>query len=48
MDVHNTLNNIEIDIYARIGKLGDMFIGDVSSKKLNSKSITHRKTLSFV
>ncbi|MEX5790866.1 hypothetical protein AB6H32_05035 [Providencia hangzhouensis] len=48
MDVHNTLNNIEIDIYARIGKLGDMFIGDVSSKEAEFKIDNASKDIKFL
>lgn len=48
MDVHNTLNDIEIDIYRRIGKLGDMFIGDVSSKEAAFKINNASKEIKFL
>lgn len=48
MDVHNTLNDIEIDIYGRIGKLGDMFIGDVSSKEAAFKIDNASKDIKFL
>lgn len=37
MDVHNSLNELERNVYIRIGELGDLFIGDVSSREAESK-----------
>ncbi|WP_323975587.1 dynamin family protein [Aeromonas hydrophila] len=48
MDVHNALNDLEIDIYARIGELGDLFIGDVSSREAESKIDVASKDIKFL
>ena len=37
MDVHNSLNEIETNVYARIGELSDTFSGDVSISEAESK-----------
>ncbi|BDU42204.1 hypothetical protein [Vibrio nigripulchritudo] len=37
MEVHNSLNELERNVYARIGELGDTFSGDVSIHEAESK-----------
>lgn len=37
MDVHNALNKLEIDVYARIRELGETFDGEVSKIEAESK-----------
>lgn len=37
MEVHNSLNELEISVYARISELGDTFSGDVSIHEAESK-----------
>lgn len=37
MEVHNSLNKLEISVYARISELGDTFSGDVSIHEAESK-----------
>lgn len=37
IDVHNSLNELERNVYARIGELGDTFSGDVSIHEAESK-----------
>ncbi|HCT9108690.1 dynamin family protein [Proteus mirabilis] len=48
MDVHNDLNDLEIDVLSRIGELGDLFIGDVSSREAESKIDVASKDIKFL
>lgn len=48
MDVHNSLNELERNVYARIGELGDLFIGDVSSSEAESKIDVASKDIKFL
>lgn len=48
MDVHNDLNDLEIDVFSRIGELGDLFIGDVSSREAESKIDVASKDIKFL
>ncbi len=47
MDVHNSLNKIEINIYERIGELGDTFSGDVSISEAESRIDIASKEIKF-
>lgn len=48
IDVHNALNDIEIDVYARIGELGNRFSGDVSNREAESKIDSASKDIKFL
>ncbi|MCU8061016.1 dynamin family protein [Shewanella oncorhynchi] len=48
IDVHNALNDIEIDVYARIGELGDRFSGDVSNREAESKIDSASNDIKFL
>lgn len=48
MDVHNALNELEKNVYARIGELGDTFNGDVSISEAESKVDTASQDISFL
>lgn len=48
MDVHNALNDLEIDILTRIGELGDLFVGEVSSREAESKIDVASKDIKFL
>ncbi|MGL0822783.1 dynamin family protein [Vibrio vulnificus] len=48
MDVHNSLNELEINVYARIGELGDTFNGDVSIREAESKVDAASKDIKFL
>jgi GTPase Era involved in 16S rRNA processing len=47
MDVHNSLNELERNVYARIGELGDTFSGDVSIREAESKVDVASKEIKF-
>jgi len=47
MDVHNSLNEIEINVYKRIGELGDKFSGEVSISEAESKVDIASKEIKF-
>lgn len=48
IEVHNALNELEKNVYVRIGELGDMFIGDVSSREAESKIDSASKDIKFL
>ena len=48
MDVHNSLNELERNVYARIGELGDTFSGDVSIREAESKVDVASKDIKFL
>ncbi|WP_445769106.1 dynamin family protein [Rheinheimera sp.] len=48
MDVHNSLNELEKNVYARIGELGDTFSGDVSIREAESKIDVASKDIKFL
>lgn len=48
IDVHNSLNELERNVYARIGELGDTFSGDVSSLEAKSKIDDASKNIQFL
>lgn len=48
MDVHNSLNELERNVYARIGELGDTFNGDVSIREAESKVDAASKDIKFL
>lgn len=47
MGVHNSLNEIEINVYERIGELGDTFSGDVSISEAESRIDIASKEIKF-
>ncbi|GHX71485.1 GTPase Era [Vibrio cholerae] len=47
MDVHNSLNEIEINVYKRIGELGDKFSGEVSISEAESRVDIASKEIKF-
>ncbi|MBQ4773996.1 50S ribosome-binding GTPase [Pectobacterium versatile] len=48
MDVHNTLNELEKNVYMRIGELGDTFSGDVSIREAESKIDVASNEITFL
>lgn len=48
MGVHNSLNEIEINVYERIGELGDTFSGDVSISEAESKADVATDNINFL
>ncbi len=48
VDVHNSLNELERDVYARIGELGDTFSGDVSIREAESKTGIASNEINFL
>ncbi|HIF9354814.1 TPA: dynamin family protein [Photobacterium damselae] len=48
MDVHNSLNELERNVYARIGELGDTFSGDVSIREAEKKIDVASKDIKFL
>lgn len=48
IDVHDALNDIEANVYERIGELGDIFIGEVSTRVAESKIDVASKDITFL
>lgn len=48
MEVHNSLNELEGSVYARISELGDTFSGDVSIHEAESKIDSASKDIKFL